>query len=428
MTAEGVAPRRAALDVLLDVRDGAYADRAAEERFAGLDTRDRGLAQELAFGCIRLRGRLDAELSRLSARPLDRLDAAVLAALRLGLYQLRETRVPAYAAVDTTLDAARPRVSTGARGLINAVLRRAEREGRPADLFPRLEDDPVGHLTTWGSHPEWLIRRWLERYPLATVRRLVELDNRPPLVTFRLLESSPGREMEVSGLRPLKGRPRMAVLDDGVPSDVVRQGVAVAQDPAASAVVDYVSPGLEGPLLDMCAAPGGKSVALWFASEARPLVAADVHPGRLRSVRTLARRTGAEPLLVAMDGRRPAIRRVRSVLIDAPCSGTGVLRRRPDARWRLRPERIEALVTRQRELLDAAADLLADGGLLVYATCSLEPEENEEQVRDFLARRPDFERDTQRSTTGEGDLHVMPWESDSDGAYASRLRKKRRTE
>ena len=427
MTAGGVAPRRAALEVLLDVHDGAYADRSAEERFARLDARDRGLALELAFGSIRLRGRLDAELARLSDRPLHRLDAAVLAALRLGLYQLRETRVPSYAAVDATLDALRGRASAGARGLVNAVLRRAGREGRSDDLFPALEEDPVGHLSTWGSHPEWLIRRWLKRYPLATVRRLVELDNEPPPVTFRLLEASAGRRLDVPGLEPLEDRPRMAVLEDGAPTDVLRRGVAVVQDPAASAVVDYVSPGLEGPLLDMCAAPGGKTVALWFASEARPVVAADVHPGRLANVRTLARQVGAAPLLVAMDGRRPAVREARSILIDAPCSGTGVLRRRPDARWRLRPERIDALVARQRELLDAAAELLSGGGLLVYATCSLEPEENELQVREFLARRPDFERDA-RTPTGEGDLHVMPWESDSDGAYASRLRKKRRTE
>lgn len=427
MTADGVAPRRAALDVLLDVHDGAYADRAAEARFGDLDARDRRLAQELAYGCIRLRGRLDAELARLSDRALNRLDAAVLAALRLGLYQLRETRVPAYAAVDATLDAVRSRVSAGARGLINAVLRRAEREGRPADLFPRLEEDPVGHLSTWGSHPEWLIRRWLERYPLATVRRLVELDNRPPPVTFRLLHPSRGEGGEIPGLRPMEGHPGMAVLDDGTPTDVIRRGIAVAQDPAASAVVDYVSPGLEGPLLDMCAAPGGKTVALWFASEARPLVAADVHPERLRRVRSLAGQAGAAPLLVAMDGRHPAIRGVRSVLIDAPCSGTGVLRRRPDARWRLRPERIAALVARQQQLLDAAAELVPPGGLLAYATCSLEPEENEGQVRDFLARRRDFERDTTGSA-GAGELHVKPWESDSDGAYASRLRKKRRRE
>lgn len=425
MTDEGVAARRGALEVLGDVAAGAYADRAATRRFRGLDARDRGLAQELAYGTIRLRGRLDVELVRLSNRPLERLEPAVLAALRLGLYQLRETRIPAHAAVDATIEAAGSSVSPGARGLLNAVLRRASREGRGPDLFPAFDDDPVGYLSTWGSHPEWLIRRWVERYPLASVRRLVELDNEPPPVTFRLLEGSSGETSLPAGLVPHPDRPRMATLAEGAPADAIRGGSVIAQDPAASAVVDYVSPGLEGPWLDACSAPGGKTVGLWFASGARPVVAADVNPERLRRVRTLAESAGAAPWLVAMDARNPAIRGVQGVLLDAPCSGTGVLRRRPDARWRLRPGRIEALVELQRELLEGLADLLPVGGLLVYATCSLEPEENEDQVARFLAARPEFERDATGAADGV-DLHVWPWESGSDGAYASRLRKRRR--
>jgi 16S rRNA (cytosine967-C5)-methyltransferase len=184
-----------------------------------------------------------------------------------------------------------------------------------------------------------------------------------------------------------------------------------------------VSHGVEGPLLDACAAPGGKAVALWHASSARPLIAADVSLDRLRSVGSLAADAGAAPWLVVMDGRRPALRSARTVLLDAPCSGTGVLRRRPDARWRLRSERLSALVERQRRLLAATADLVEPGGLLVYATCSLEPEENEQQVDRFLADRPEFRRDPTGAGAG-GDLRVMPWESDSDGAYASRLRKR----
>ena len=424
MTGEGVASRRAALAVLRDVEAGAYADHSAAARFRGLDARDRGLAQELAYGTIRLRGRLDAELGRLSRRALRRLEPAVLAALRLGLYQLRETRIPAHAAVDATVEAAGPSISTGARGLVNAVLRRAAREGRSPDLFPAFADDPVAHLSTWGSHPEWLVRRWVGRHPLATVRRLVELDNQPPAVTFRLLAGSAEGGAEVPGLAPHPDRPEMATLAEGTPAEVIGSGEAIAQDPAASAVVDYVSRGLEGPALDMCAAPGGKTVGLWFASSARPLIAADVNLARLRRVRTLARSVGADPLLVVMDGRRPALRGARAILLDAPCSGTGVLRRRPDARWRLRPERIAALVQLQRELLVAAAELLEPGGILAYATCSLEPEENEAQVEWFLAARPEFARDPEGPSGGD-DLHVWPWDSGSDGAYASRLRKRR---
>lgn len=425
MTDEGVAARRAALGVLVDVAAGAFADRAAERWFRGLGPRDRGLAQESAYGAIRLRGRLDVELAALSNRPLARLEPVVLAALRLGLYQLRETRIPAHAAVDATLESTGSSVSAGARGLINAILRRAAREGRSADLFPAFDDDPVGYLSTWGSHPEWLIRRWLERHALASVRRLVELDNEPPAVTFRLLETSSAETPLPAGLHPHPNRPGMATLADGRPADAIRGGSVIAQDPAASAVVDYVSPGLEGPTLDACAAPGGKTVALWFASGARPVVAADVNLERLRRVRALASGAGAAPWLVAMDGRQPAVRGMRTVLLDVPCSGTGVLRRRPDARWRLRPGWIDTLVGLQRQLLHAMADLVPTGGLLVYATCSLEPEENEEQVARFLAERPEFERDTEGSADG-ADLHVWPWESGSDGAYASRLRKRRK--
>lgn len=429
MTAEGTESRRAAYLVLADVTDGAYADRAAARHFASLSPLDRRLAQELAFGAIRLRARLDAELARLTNRPLSRLDPPVLDALRLGLYQLRETRIPAHAAVNATLNAVRPSMSAGARGLVNAILRRAGREGPPPDLFPTLEADPVAHLAGWGSHPEWLIRRWLQRYPLATVQRLVENNNRPPPVTYRLIDASfsgaDAARLDDVGLAPLPGRPAMAQLSGATPAESVRAGLAVVQDPAASAVVDYMSIGIEGPVLDVCAAPGGKSVGLWHASAARPVVSADVSASRLRRVAELAVGSDAGLCLAVMDGRAPAVRSARTVVLDVPCSGTGVLRRRADARWRLREERIGDLVALQRELLEGGAGILEPGGLLVYATCSLEPEENEAQVERFLADHPEFERDSE-GPTGGGDLHVVPWEEDSDGAYASRLRKGRR--
>lgn len=427
MVNPGVAPRVAAYGVLRDVSGGAYADRAATVRFESLSPADRRLAQQLAFGAIRLRGRLDFELQDLTGRPLKRLDPAVLDALRIGLYQIRETRIPAHAAVSVTLDAVRGFVSSGARGLMNAVLRRASREGPNDQLFPDLEGDPVGHLVSWGSHPEWLVRRWLERWPLAEVQRLVENNNRPPAVTLRFLDTpvseADWERLASVGLEPIQAHPRMARLTGGSPRDAMREAHAVVQDPAASAVVDYVSEGLEGPVLDACAAPGGKTLGLWFASPARPLISADVQPERLMQVRRGADAVGAGPLMLVMDARFPAIRTARSVLLDVPCSGTGVLRRRPDARWRLTAGRLESLVALQRELMEAAAGMVESGGLLVYATCSLEPEENEQQVDRFLSRHPGFERDTEGSATGT-DLFVAPWKNETDGAFASRLRKR----
>lgn len=431
-------PRRAAWRVLRDVDRGERADRAAGRRFAGLPPGERPLALALAFGCVRLRARLDHELARFVDRPLEKVEAGVLGWLRLGLYQLRELRIPDHAAVDEAVEGARRTVGRRATGFVNGVLRAAARHGDRAALFPSLEDDPVGYLTTWGSHPAWLVRRWLDRWPPDTVTRLVELDNRPPPVVVRFLDGPPGasegrEESDGFRLEPLEAWPRSAVLAEGEPGDFLgRVSAAVVQDPAASAVVDYVGPAGRGPALDACAAPGGKAVSWAHASPgARPFVAADLRRERLHSVVRAVRRTGVDADCVLMDGRRPAMRRAAAVLLDVPCTGTGTLRRRPDARWRVGPRRLEAVLRLQRELLDGCAEIVEPGGLLAYATCSLEPEENEAQVEAFLGRHPDFEREPpghDPALPGDvvddrGDLRVLPWRRGTDGSYAARLRR-----
>jgi len=224
----------------------------------------------------------------------------------------------------------------------------------------------------------------------------------------------------------------MLRLVEGEPARALAVRNAVAQDPAASAVADFVGGKIEGPVLDACAAPGGKAAALAdLAPAARPFVAADVGASRIRLAAATLRRTRSDARPVAMDARRPAIRSARTILLDAPCSGTGVLRRRPDSRWRTSEQRLGSLVALQAELLEACAELLEVGGLLVYATCSLEPEENEEQVNAFLSRRPEFVREPGLGLTGSaaeclteaGDLQILPFRTGTDGAYASRLRK-----
>ena len=186
-----------------------------------------------------------------------------------------------------------------------------------------------------------------------------------------------------------------------------------------------------GPVLDACAAPGGKALALaWRARDARPFVAADVSGRRLDRLREPVARLGLDIHLLRADARAPAIAGARTVLLDAPCTGTGVLRRRPDARWRVDQDRLDSVVALQRELLDAMAALVEPGGLIVYATCSLEPEENEEQVESFLVRHGDFRREPPGPTRvpdeaidENGDLRVLPWKWNTDGAFASRLRR-----
>jgi 16S rRNA (cytosine967-C5)-methyltransferase len=281
-----------------------------------------------------------------------------------------------------------------------------------------------------------LIRRWLSRWPLASVRRLVENDNRAPPVTVRVLvaEANHDRDLTpVDGVRlvPESGWRAMFRIREGLPERVIGSVASVVQDPAASAVVDYVGDRFLGPVLDACAAPGGKAIALaWRAPAARPFVAADISGSRLDRLREPIARLGLDIRLLRADARAPAIGVAGTVLLDAPCTGTGVLRRRPDARWRLDQGKLESLVALQSELLDAMAESVGPGGLLVYATCSLEPEENEGQVERFLARHREFRREPPEPTwvrsgaTDEiGDLRVLPWMWDTDGAFASRLRR-----
>lgn len=436
-------PRAAAFRILEDVEAGAYADRAAEARLGALAPRDRALAMELAYGCIRLRARLDAELVRLSDRPLPSLDRPILIWLRLGLYQIRETRIPDHAALFESVEGARRAAGRRSAGFVNAVLRAALRGEAGPDLFPPLDEDPVGHLATRGSHPAWLVRRWLDRWPVEDVARLVELDNRPPPVTVRLLAGWPRAEaaeaVARAGIRlePIPDWPNVCVLAQGEPTELLKRFPAVIQDPAASAVVEYAGSDLEGPVVDLAAAPGTKALGVaWQAPGARPYLAADISPKRLAKVLSAAAgpaggAPGPRLLFATMDGRRPAVANVRTALLDVPCAGTGVLRRRPDARWRLGPERLRTLVRLQRELLDGAAGVVAPGGRLVYSTCSLEPEENEDQVEAFLQRRDDFVRDPAPGLslpadvlTSAGDLFVRPWIRGTDGAYAARLRRR----
>ncbi len=429
-------PRLAAYHILVDVGHGEFADRAAARRLARLCGVDRGLALELAYGSIRLRSRLDTELADLLDRPLGRLDSRLLHWLRLGLYQIRETRVSDHAAVDQTVEGVKSTAGPKAAGLANAVLRRAVREGPGERVFPDPRLNPEAYLSTWGSHPEWLVRRWLARWPLASVRRLIENDNRAPPVTVRVLaegvdSSQDSRPAPGVHLVRETGWRAMFRLEKGEPGAAIRSLPSVVQDPAAAAVVDYVGDRFDGPVVDACAAPGGKTLGLaWRVPGARPFVAADVSGRRIGRLREPLSRLGLDVSLAVMDGRAPAIGGARTVLLDAPCTGTGVLRRRPDARWRLSPEKLRSLVKLQRELLAALAVLVEPGGLLVYATCSLEPEENEEQVDRFLAGHEGFRREPpdpewvrEGSVDERGDLRVLPWQWNTDGAFASRLRR-----
>lgn len=386
------------------------------------------------YGTTRLRGRLDHLIGRHVHRGLQDLDPTVLEVLRLGAYQLLYMgSVPAYAAVSQSVDQVRREVGGGPSGLVNAVLRKVGADGDAADLFPDFSGSPAEFLSTWGSHPRWLVDRWLRRWSSDEVRSLVESDNARPSVYLVPLDEAPAQAVATlaeSGI---------AATEVGLGTGCVRLGEgatpaealaalphAIAQDPAANLVAAYADVPRGTKVADLCSAPGGKALAV----SDRPLytLAVDRSEARLRMVRDNAARTGRELGLAVADARHPPLRSVDVVLLDAPCSGTGTLARKPDARWRLEPASIRELAEVQRGLLDAAADVVAEGGLLVYSTCTLEPEENEEQVDAFLQRRPDFRLDATdavpaRWRDDRGRLFVTPWSSGFDGAFAARLRR-----
>jgi 16S rRNA (cytosine967-C5)-methyltransferase len=425
-------PRRAALEVLTLVRQGELADRALARVAERLESREQAWLQELVYGTLRLRGRIDFWLAAFVKAGLESLDPIVLDVLRLGVYQLVEMgSVPPYAAVSQAVELIRSSGAGRATGLVNGVLQAFIR-GRESVLFPSFEVEPVEHLVTWGSHPRWLIQRWVERWGTEDVRRLVESDNTRPdlyLTPIGLSAEAAVDLLHSAGIvaQTVDHFPgSVRILAPYRPIEALAAIPAVVQDPAAAAVVRFVAAPDGARVIDLSAAPGGKTAGL--ATSAGYVVAADLSVGRMRRVRANIGRVGVDDRvgLVVADGRRPPFREVDLVVLDAPCTGTGTFRRHVDGRWRITGRDIEALSALQRELLAAAAAIVQEGGLLVYATCSLEPEENERQVDWFLDSHPGFRLVAPSTgfdgTMLDGDfLRILPQRHGVDGAFAARL-------
>ena len=425
--------RQAALQIRWDIGRGLRLDVALERATRGFSSRDRGFVYELTYGVSRLRGRLDHLLNLRVKGGIERLDPRVLEVLRLGAYQLLYMDgVPRYAAVSQSVDQARSFAGKGAAGLVNAVLRGVADHGVEREAFPAFDDDPLGYLERWGSHPRWLLERWLARWPASDVRRLVEANNKkPPLFLVPLdgdLEHAHGALSRAGINSHPVGRGSTCLHLDAGTEPLAALGVlpSFIQDPAANLVTRYadIPPGTK--VADLCAAPGGKALAA--SAAASYTLAADRSHVRMRMVRDNARRTGCPLGMVVADALHPPLREMDVVLLDVPCTGTGTLGRHPDGRWRLDNAELEQMVTLQRALLDAAAKLVPVGGFLIYSTCSLEAEENEEQVAAFLQRRPDFVLAPTDAVPASflderGQLVIQPQHHGFDGAFAARLRR-----
>jgi len=404
-------PRRLAFDILNRVDDGAYADLtldAALARERGLDPRDRGLLTELVYGVLRQRGRLDFALSRHCRLPLAKVEPRVLNLLRLGAYQLLLLeRVPDSAAVNETVETARRAGLDRATGFINGVLRGLAR-GRATLAWPDAAEDPCGHLQHALSLPGWLARRWLEQFGAGEAIALAEAMRQPAPFTLRVNTLRIGRTEYLEALAQA-GHAAVATRysPDGVtvtarggaPLPGREEGWYQVQDEASMLIAHLLNPQPGEAILDACAAPGGKTTAIAALTGGRArILALDLHPQRVALVEEGAARLGATGITTrCWDLTHPsgflAAESFDRILLDAPCSGLGVLRRNPETRWRRTQQDVAEMAGLQRRLLENVAGLVRPGGCLLYSLCTLTPEETDGVAADFQAAHPEFIRE-----------------------------------
>ena len=441
----GKNPRQIAARVLRQWHDnGGFVEDLLENAGAGaqLPPADRALCQEIVYGAVRWQATLDWLVARKTAGRKQK--PALQNLLRLGLYQIFWLdRIPGHAAVNETVELAKHNGFGAQAGFVNAVLRGYLRE---ADATKKLLADlKISQPAIGWSHPEWLVARWQKRWGVENTAALLEWNNTPPKTFARVncLKTDAGRllekwraenveydfvrrgQLEENLVFELKSHPPLAKLES------FRQGWFYVQDPSTllAACILGAQPGET--IMDLCAAPGGKTtfIAQLMNNQGR-IVAMDGSGERLKLLEEncvrlgvtcveTGRSRGNEPLTSKSEvsqrlpAASPANRQFDRILVDAPCSNTGVMRRRVDLRWRIQPEEIQRLRDIQRDLLQQAAAKLKPGGVLVYSTCSLEPEENQEVVRPFLNDHADFKLECERE--------LLPFVDNADGAYVARL-------
>lgn len=445
--------RRIAFETLRRVEaEGAYAsDVLHAELGPGIKPMDAALATEITMGVLRWRRLIDFLLERHLKESVAGLDLPVALALRMGAYQLRYLdKIPARAAVHEAVELVKRARKFSAASLVNAVLRRAAVDAKSsAENFLPSGMALADRLGVMHSHPTWMVKRWLSRIGEPRTIELLEANNRPPRLACAIHDSSHRddviRALERAGLRIEPGSLLLdAVVTSGgspVQTELFRTGKISIQDEASQAIPLLLDVHAGDRVLDVCAAPGGKTLPLVRAAGSNGLaIATDRHAHRLRAMRAHFKRLGVQGVyLVELDAaqRLPFGIQFNRILVDAPCSGTGTLSRHPEIRWRLRPEQLAEFHRLQVQILSMALERLALGGRLVYSTCSIEPEENEAVVEEALQAAPSIRRvptsETQRalgphlardvSASGlfddAGDFRTFPGQFNTDGFFAA---------
>lgn len=412
------------------------------------DPRDIRLTTDLVAGVTRWRRWLDFLIDHFYRGESGSLDPVLRQILRMGLYELLVRETAPHAAVNETVTLARRAHHRGGAGLVNGILRSVERSR--TNLPEPDTDDEAEQLAIRFSHPSWLVRRWLAAFGLEETESLLRRNNEVPRMCLRFNTLQFPVEALQKELVALDLEVKRTVLDDFVrvsrlqpirKAGLLEQGHVAVQDVAAGCVVRVLDPQPGERILDAAAAPGGKALYTTMRmGDKGEVVALDIHPGKTKLIEKAARVHGLRTIRTVCADLRKISPESESgagfdepfdrVLLDAPCSGTGVLAKRADLRWRLTEQRISELTALQDELLDAAARFVRPGGLLVYATCSIEAEENHQRVEAFLDTHADFYREVIPEflscdfATPDNDFQALPHVHGTDGAYAARLRRK----
>jgi len=434
-------PRATALTILCRTEEGIFADTALALARQKLDARDSAFLLELVYGTLRNRALLDWTLNRFSAKPVDTTDVWTRNILRLAAYQmLFLDRVPVSAAVNTAVELAK--VHGNKHGYVNGLLRGLDRKrstiGQPDHA------DPVVRLAVRYSHPLWLVRRWVARYGAEAAESLLQANNQPALLTIRANTLRTTRQ----ALRAALEAEGVAIAEtDHAPTGLTildtpqwlrtlqayRNGWFVVQDQAAQLISLLLSPQPGETVLDACAAPGGKTTHLAeLMQDQGAVVALELDASRMVKIRENSRRLGISSIATVQgDATTYHEGSYDRILIDAPCSGLGVLRRHPDGRWNKTEQTVDEHRSLQLRILQNCSSLLKPGGALVYATCTTAPEENEEVIAAFLARtdgefsvddpRPYLPGQARMLVDAKGFFHTYPLALEMDGFFGARM-------
>jgi 16S rRNA (cytosine967-C5)-methyltransferase len=430
------AARRSAFEILRRVEtESAFASVLLAKLNAEMREEDRALCHELVLGVLRRKLWLDRVIEHFANRSCEGLDLSVRLALELGLYQLRFlTRVPPSAAVNESVNLVRAGREKSAAGFVNAVLRRATRE---PDCDPAAAvSDQAERLSIETSHPLWLVKRWIDAFGFEEGAEFARANNGTPTTSFRVTAHAQGDdildELQSSGAELIESKVSPQAWRVKSASAVVRalvdRGAIYVQDEASQLLAHALGAHPGDRVLDIAAAPGSKATHIATLTSQAQVIAGDIHLHRAKTMMRLAEKQGTRIHVMLHDATKQLPfpgETFDRILLDAPCSGTGTLRRNPEIRYRLKPEDIGELSHQQRSMLSNAARVLRPSGQLIYSTCSVEPEENERVIEDFLAAYSQFIRvdpsAPKELVTSDGYVRTWPHRDNCDGFFIACL-------